>query len=159
MDQTKTMDEVQFVEVARMFANERRLQIVRLLVTGDKTMPEICSALQMKQPDVANSLSLLRAVRLVTGTRKGKSVVNSLDLDMVLQFCEKLKNMPKTQPVEAKAAPKATPKKITKKPTKKTPKTKTTVHVTAPVAEASPEPVSATEPAATVDAEPEKVTA
>ena len=65
-------------EWARGFAllsDPTRLGILKLLSGGPQNVTSMCDALGLKQPTVSHHLGLLRMGRLVTGTRKGKSVI------------------------------------------------------------------------------------
>ena len=72
----------QLIEWARGFAllsGPTRLGILRMLSAGPKNVTALCDALGLKQPTISHHLGLLRMGRLVTGTRKGKSVVYVAD--------------------------------------------------------------------------------
>ena len=72
----------QLIEWARGFAllsDPTRLGILRMLSAGPKNVTAFCDALGLKQPTISHHLGLLRMGRLVTGTRKGKSVVYVAD--------------------------------------------------------------------------------
>ncbi|MBL7140006.1 MAG: winged helix-turn-helix transcriptional regulator [Planctomycetes bacterium] len=65
-------------EWARGFAllsDPTRLGILKMLADGPQNVTALCDALGLKQPTISHHLGLLRMGRLVTGTRKGKSVV------------------------------------------------------------------------------------
>ena len=86
----------QLIEWARGFAllsDPTRLGILRMLSAGPKNVTALCDALGLKQPTISHHLGLLRMGRLVTGTRKGKSVIYSADkaaLKMLGAACGKL---------------------------------------------------------------------
>ena len=68
----------ELIEWARGFAllsEPTRLGILKMLVAGPKNVTALCTGLGLKQPAVSHHLGLLRMGRLVTGTRKGKSVI------------------------------------------------------------------------------------
>ena len=65
-------------EWARGFAllsDPTRLGVLKMLAAGPKNVTALCAGLGLKQPTISHHLGLLRMGRLVTGTRKGKSVV------------------------------------------------------------------------------------
>jgi len=57
-----------------LLSDPTRLGILKALAGGPKNVGAICGALGLKQPAVSHHLGLLRLGRLVSGTRKGKSV-------------------------------------------------------------------------------------
>jgi len=68
----------ELTEWARGFAllsDPTRLGILKLLSDGPQNVTAMCDALGLKQPTISHHLGLLRMGRLVTGTRKGKSVI------------------------------------------------------------------------------------
>ncbi|MCX5670325.1 MAG: metalloregulator ArsR/SmtB family transcription factor [Planctomycetota bacterium] len=72
----------QLTEWARGFSllsDPTRLGILKMLAAGPKNVTALCDALGLKQPTISHHLGLLRMGRLVTGTRKGKSVVYVAD--------------------------------------------------------------------------------
>jgi DNA-binding transcriptional ArsR family regulator len=56
-----------------------RLGIVKALTAGPKNVAALCKAVGANQPTVSHHLGLLRMGRLVVGTRKGKSVICTVD--------------------------------------------------------------------------------
>jgi len=69
-------------EMARGFAflsDATRLGILKALAAGPMNVTALCKALGLKQPAASHHLGLLRMGRLVEGTRKGKSVVYTID--------------------------------------------------------------------------------
>ena len=58
-----------------LLSDPTRLGILKLLSAGPKNVTALCDGLGLKQPTISHHLGLLRMGRLVTGTRKGKSVV------------------------------------------------------------------------------------
>jgi len=57
-----------------LLSDTTRLGILKTLGGGPKNVGAICDAVGLKQPAVSHHLGLLRLGRLVSGTRKGKSV-------------------------------------------------------------------------------------
>ena len=62
-----------------LLSDATRLGILAELSTGPKNVGGLCKALKLKQPTISHHLGLLRMVRLVNGTRQGKSVVYAAD--------------------------------------------------------------------------------
>jgi len=58
-----------------LLSDPTRLGILKMLAGGSKNVTALCDGLGLKQPTISHHLGLLRMGRLVTGTRKGKSVV------------------------------------------------------------------------------------
>ena len=56
-----------------------RLGILKMLTTGPKNVTALCKGVGQKQPTISHHLGLLKMGRLVTGTRKGKSVIYVCD--------------------------------------------------------------------------------
>src|SRR5258705_10811297 len=59
-------------------ATPSRLRILTRLRHGACPVTELADAVEMEQSAVSHQLRLLRALRLVTGTRKGRTVAYSL---------------------------------------------------------------------------------
>jgi DNA-binding transcriptional ArsR family regulator len=57
-----------------LFSDTTRLGILSVLAKGPQNVGSLCKALKMNQATASHHLALLRMGRLVTGTRKGKSV-------------------------------------------------------------------------------------
>jgi len=92
----KKVRKAELQEWARGFyflSDTTRLGILKMLVQGPKNVTALCKGLGQKQPTVSHHLGLLRMGRLVTGARKGKTVVYSTDkavLKMLGAACGKL---------------------------------------------------------------------
>lgn len=68
-------------ELLRGLAHESRLMILCLLVEGEKSVSELEAFLEMRQPTVSQQLARLRADRLVTTRREGKTIYYALASD------------------------------------------------------------------------------
>jgi DNA-binding transcriptional ArsR family regulator len=68
-------------ELLRGLAHEARLMILCLLVDGEKSVSELEAFLEMRQPTVSQQLARLRADRLVTTRREGKTIYYALASD------------------------------------------------------------------------------
>jgi len=76
-----------------LLSDSTRLGILSLLRGGPKNVTALCKALRQKQPTVSHHLGLLRMGRLVNGTRKGKSVIYTVDkaaMKTLVAACKKL---------------------------------------------------------------------
>ncbi len=65
----------------KALANEKRLMLLCLLAEGDKAVAELMSALDMQQSAVSQQLARLRADKLVTCQRTGKTIRYTLASD------------------------------------------------------------------------------
>ena len=65
----------------KLFSNESRLQILCLLSEGEKSVGEIERELGFRQAAISQQLGYLRAERVVTARREGKSVFYRLEGD------------------------------------------------------------------------------
>lgn len=70
----------------KTISNEKRLMILHLLEGGEKTVSQLEVALSLRQPAVSQQLARLRADRLVSHRREGKSIYYSLSSDEVRQI-------------------------------------------------------------------------
>ena len=62
-----------------LLSDQTRLGILKMLAAGQKNVTALCKGLGLKQPTISHHLGLLRMGRLVIGTRKGKSVIYTVD--------------------------------------------------------------------------------
>jgi ArsR family transcriptional regulator len=62
-----------------LLSDQTRLGILKILSGGKKNVTALCKGLGLKQPTISHHLGLLRMGRLVIGTRKGKSVIYTVD--------------------------------------------------------------------------------
>ncbi|MCG8358288.1 MAG: metalloregulator ArsR/SmtB family transcription factor [Kiloniellales bacterium] len=62
----------------KALSNETRLVILCLLADGEKSVTELESILQLRQPTVSQQLARLRADELVSHRRDGKTIYYSL---------------------------------------------------------------------------------
>ena len=69
-------------------SNENRLLILCLLADGEKSVTELESTLQLRQPTVSQQLARLRADELVTHRRDGKTIYYSLASEEARQLME-----------------------------------------------------------------------
>lgn len=69
-------------------ATPSRLLILAELRRGARSVTELAEAIQMEQSAVSHQLRLLRNLRLVTGTRDGRSIVYALYDNHVAQLLD-----------------------------------------------------------------------
>ena len=80
MNQTPNAEEC--AKILKSLADESRLKIIRLLLSGEKNVSEVVSSLRMAQPQVSHHLSILRSSGLVNTRREGKKIINFIDPDV-----------------------------------------------------------------------------
>ncbi len=83
-------------EILKAMAHEGRLVILCTLCEGDKSVSELESILELRQPAVSQQLARLRGDKLVTTRREGKMVYYSIadgDVKEIVAFlCNLIKN-------------------------------------------------------------------
>ena len=70
--------QMELCDLFRLLSDHTRLQIVLFLATGEHTVTDLCTALNLPQPTVSHHLGLLRMNRLIVNERQGKKVIYSL---------------------------------------------------------------------------------
>lgn len=66
----------------KALADADRLQIVNILLQGDKNVSELASALSVPIDKISHHLGVLRAARLVSTRKQGKFVIYSLPAEI-----------------------------------------------------------------------------
>jgi DNA-binding transcriptional ArsR family regulator len=92
-------------ELLRALAHPARLQIAVELDRGDRCVHELTDLLGLAQPTISQHLQVLRAARLVTGTRVGREIRYSLSdhhvghiaIDAVAHAAESVGQKPQRQ--------------------------------------------------------------
>ncbi len=82
MAKGKTLNTAQCAEILKAMGNETRLGILRLLFEQERSVSEICQALDLEQHFVSRHLSVLRNAGLVQTRRQAQNVFYSLHPDM-----------------------------------------------------------------------------
>ncbi|HFB99024.1 MAG TPA: transcriptional regulator [Bryobacterales bacterium] len=86
-------------EILKAMAHEGRLIILCTLFEGDKSVSELESILELRQPAVSQQLARLRGDKLVTTRREGKMIYYSIadeDVRAIIAFlCDLFKNKSK----------------------------------------------------------------
>lgn len=84
-----TTDEFEnLAELFKIFATPTRLQIMYVLMEGEKCVFDIAEELQMSQSAISHQLGILKQNRLVKNRRDGKTVYYSLLDSHVLTIIE-----------------------------------------------------------------------
>jgi len=81
IDQASQLEALDAAEPARVFsalADETRLKIVKVLMTGEQRVDSLTRALKLPQPTVSHHLRILREAQLVQNQRRGRSIYYSL---------------------------------------------------------------------------------
>lgn len=68
----------QLAELFKIFGTPTRLQIMYVLMDGEKCVYDIAEALNMSQSAISHQLSILKQNRLVKNRREGKTIYYSL---------------------------------------------------------------------------------
>jgi len=76
------------VDVLKAIGSPVRLAIVLQLAKEPRCVHDLVEAIGASQPVVSQHLRVLRAMRLVTGTRRGNEVVYSLDDEHVARIAQ-----------------------------------------------------------------------
>ena len=90
-ERTNLPSEEEIYELAdlfKMFGDPTRVKILSCLQLRDMYVGEIADALDMTISAVSHQLRVLRAAKLVKGTKEGKEVKYSLDDDHVTKILE-----------------------------------------------------------------------
>ncbi|MDE6029222.1 MAG: metalloregulator ArsR/SmtB family transcription factor [Clostridiales bacterium] len=78
----------ELAELFKMFGDPTRAKILQCLQIRDLYVSEIADVLEMSISAVSHQLRVLRAAKLVRGTKEGKEVKYSLDDDHVTKILE-----------------------------------------------------------------------
>ena len=78
-------------EIFKALSNTVRLEIIDLLLDGEKCVSEIIETLKKyEQPHISKSLSKLEAANIIKDRRKGLNVYYSLSLNCISDFIKQL---------------------------------------------------------------------
>lgn len=77
--QDRTLQDKPYKVFFRTLANVHRLKIINLLRQGDKTVTEICKALNFNQTTVSHNLARLKTCQFVFVKKNGKERIYSLN--------------------------------------------------------------------------------
>ncbi len=61
-------------EIFQVLANEKRLEILQLLRTGERNVSEMLTMLGLRQANLSQHLALLKRTGLVTTTKRGREI-------------------------------------------------------------------------------------
>ena len=73
-------------DLFRAYSDMTRLRIILSLIYGEKSVSDLCTAIDMEQSAVSHQLSTLKRMHIVKSRRNGKSVLYSLHDNHVLQI-------------------------------------------------------------------------
>lgn len=91
-----TVDPWQLAKFLKALADEKRLQIVRLLGRRSICVCELESLVELSQPAVSHHLKILREAGVVNDTRQGKWIYYSLNEDNYMRMLNALTVLPIT---------------------------------------------------------------
>lgn len=91
-----TVDPWQLAKFLKALADEKRLQIVRLLGRRSICVCELESLVELSQPAVSHHLKILREAGVVNDTRQGKWIYYSLNEDNYTMMLNALTVLPIT---------------------------------------------------------------
>lgn len=66
-------------ELFKVFGDTTRIRILYTLFENEKTVSQICEALNMNQSAISHQLKILKDNKLVKNRRNGKTIIYSLD--------------------------------------------------------------------------------
>jgi ArsR family transcriptional regulator len=75
-------------EICRCLADPKRLMIISALRDGEKSVGQLVVSLGLKQANVSQHLSVLRAKNLVTTRRRGATIYYALRSSKISQACD-----------------------------------------------------------------------
>ena len=76
-----------------MLSNPKRLKIIYVLKTGERSVGELAEALGLSYPNVSQHLSALQAKGIVESRREGQSIYYRLSDPRITQACEMLRQL------------------------------------------------------------------
>ena len=71
-----TTDSGECARILKELGDETRLNIVQLLLKGEKSVSDIVKKLRMRQPQASHHLSILRSSSRVGTRREGNKIIN-----------------------------------------------------------------------------------
>jgi len=86
MAQNKRHETEKYAEVYKVLSNSKRLEIIRLLGNGERSVDELSKALKLRKANVSQHLTHLRYARLVKGRREGTRVFYHLTNPRILKM-------------------------------------------------------------------------
>ncbi len=75
-------------DICRSLADPKRLMIISLLRDGEKSVGELTAGLGIRQANISQHLSILRAQGLVNTRREGATIFYSLRSPRIAQACD-----------------------------------------------------------------------
>src|SRR5438105_4120052 len=84
----------------KALAHESRLRIVGLLAQGERSVQELATLLDLKEPTVSHHLAILRAQGLVSARAEGTTRWHKLDLDILEGLSRRILEQPSAEAAE-----------------------------------------------------------
>ncbi len=81
-------------EIFKALSNPVRLEIIDLLIEGEKCVNEIVQELKKyEQPHISKNLTKLKNAKIIKERKKGLNVYYSIAMQPVINFIKELKNI------------------------------------------------------------------
>lgn len=77
-------------EIFQVLANEKRLEILQLLRTGERNVSEMLSMLGMRQANLSQHLALLKRSGLVLTTKRGREMYYKISSDYIVDAMDSI---------------------------------------------------------------------
>lgn len=78
-------------EVFQVLANEKRIEIIQLLRSGERNVSEMIVMLGLRQANLSQHLSLLKKVGLLTSSKRGREIYYRLSDKRVLSAVDNVR--------------------------------------------------------------------
>ncbi len=85
------MNNTEKAKIFKALSNPMRLEIIDLLLDGEKCVCEITEKLGYEQPHISKGLGILKKAGIIKDSRKGTNIYYSLKLCCIKNFIQCLK--------------------------------------------------------------------
>jgi DNA-binding transcriptional ArsR family regulator len=75
-------------ELCKSLSNPKRLQLIRELRSGEKTVGELAGLLRLKQSNTSQHLAVLRRIGVISPRKEGNAVYYRLADDKIAEACD-----------------------------------------------------------------------
>lgn len=80
-------------EICRMFAHPKRIEIIKLLREGEKSVGEIAEAMGIPTANASQQLAILRNIGAVTHRREGQTLYYRVANPKIFQACDLMREV------------------------------------------------------------------
>lgn len=80
-------------EVFQVLANEKRLEIIQLLRSGERNVSEMLTMLGLRQANLSQHLSLLKKTGLLVSVKKGREIYYRLSDTRIIESIDAVKSL------------------------------------------------------------------